>query len=134
VGVRRFEDLFAWQLAYELQQQVFAFTANPPAVRDFKFCDQIRESSRSAPRNTAEGFGRYYPKEFIRFLRIAAGSLHETKNQLHEAFDRRYLTESDHDRLVQLTVRAIAANARLTRYLLSATPPNPRSTEPDKQR
>ncbi|HEX3701681.1 MAG TPA: four helix bundle protein [Vicinamibacterales bacterium] len=71
MGVRRFEDLIAWQLAYELQQQVFAFTASLPAVRDFKFCDQIRDSSRSAPRNIAEGFGRYYPKAFIRFLRIA---------------------------------------------------------------
>jgi hypothetical protein len=31
---RRFEDLIAWQLAYELQQDVFAFIARPGVSRD----------------------------------------------------------------------------------------------------
>jgi four helix bundle protein len=117
VVARRFEDLIAWQLAYQLQQEVFAFTAAGPASRDFTFCDQIRESSRSASRNTAEGFGRYVPTEFARFLRIAAGSLHETKNHLRDGLDRGYLTASQHERLVRLSLRAIKANNHLARYL-----------------
>ena len=125
MAVRRFEDLIAWQLAHELEQEIFAFTANSPAVRDVTFCAQIRESSRSAPRNTAEGFGRYYPREFVRFLRIAAGSLSETKHQLHEAVDRKYLTKSEHERLLRLCLRALKANIRLARYLLTATAPAP---------
>ena len=92
VVAHRFEDLIAWQLSYELQQRVFAFTANGVAARDVKFCDQIRESARSASRNIAEGFGRYYPKEFVRFLRIANGSLNETKCHLRDALDRRYVS------------------------------------------
>jgi hypothetical protein len=72
MGVDRFEDLIAWQLADQLQTEVFEFTSSPGVSRDFKYCDQIRDSIRSAKRNTAEGFGRYYPKEFARFLRIAA--------------------------------------------------------------
>jgi four helix bundle protein len=82
MGVRRFEDLIAWQLAFQLQEEVFAFAASGPAARDVKYCDQIRESSRSATRNTAGGFGRYRPREFGHFLRIAGASLHETKNHL----------------------------------------------------
>ena len=107
MGVRRFEDLYAWQRARDLEREVFAFTAVLPACRDSKYCDQIRESSRSAGRNTAEGFGRFYPKEFARFLRIAVASLHETMNQLHHARDRGYLTAAEHVRLVGLTKRAI---------------------------
>ena len=126
MGVRRFEDLIAWQLANDLQQDIFEFTAKMPAVRDVKFCDQIRESSRSAPRNIAEGFGRYYPQEFVRFLRIAVGSLAETNHQLHEALARRYLAEPDHERLVRLCLRALKANTSLIRYLLRATAPAPR--------
>ena len=57
--VRDFRDLVCWQLSYELRREVFAFTATGPAARDFKFRDQIRDSSASAPRNIAEGFGRY---------------------------------------------------------------------------
>jgi hypothetical protein len=62
---RRFEDLIVWQLAYKVQQGVFAFTSKPPASKDFKYCNQIRESSRSARKNISEGFGRYYPRSSL---------------------------------------------------------------------
>jgi hypothetical protein len=50
VAVRDFRDFVAWQLSYELKCEVFAFTAIGPAERDFKYRDQIRDSS---PRLTA---------------------------------------------------------------------------------
>src|SRR5262245_40449207 len=125
MGVRRFEDLIAWQLAHRLQPEIYAFTAKGAAARDPRYCDQIREAARSATRNTAEGFGRYYPKEFARFLRIAVASLHETKNHLHDGLDQAYLPAAEHDRLVRLTLRAIKAHARLIRYLLHASTPEP---------
>jgi four helix bundle protein len=132
MGVRRFEDLVTWQLAYELQQEVFAFTAILPAARDFKYCDQIRESTRSATRNTAEGFGRYDPKEFIRFLRIASGSLHETKSRLLDGLDRGYLTASKHEQLVRLLLRGFKANVRLQAYLRNTNAPMAVPTLPDR--
>ena len=107
MGAKKFDDLIAWQLAYKLQQEVFEFTAEPRVARDVKYCGQIRESTRSGSRNTAEGFGRFCPKEFSRFLRIAATSLHETKNHLLDGKDRGYLTEEKWDRLRRLTLRAI---------------------------
>ena len=88
-GVRRYDDLVCWQLSFELQQLLFEKTASGPVTRDGKFCDQIRESARSATRNIAEGFGRY---EFRRFLRIARGSLIETHNHLREGRERNYST------------------------------------------
>jgi four helix bundle protein len=60
---------------YESKFEVFAFTATAPASRDFKYCDQIRSSSSSAPANIAQGFGRFRPREFARFLEIARASL-----------------------------------------------------------
>jgi len=71
MGVRDFRDLVCWQLSYELKCEVFAFTAIGPASRDFKYRDQIRDSSAAAPRNITEGFGRYRPREFARFLEFA---------------------------------------------------------------
>jgi four helix bundle protein len=125
---KRFEELIAWQRAAELKQGVLAFTAREHVCRDFKYCNQIRESTRSATRNTAEGFGRYYPKDFMRFLRIAAGSLHETMDHLHEGLDRGYVDADEHERLVRLAKRALKANTRLQAYLRTARPPNPRHT------
>jgi four helix bundle protein len=120
---RRFEDLTVWQLASRLQQGVFAFTARRSAVADVKFCDQIRDSSRSAARNTAEGFGRYYPKEFARFLVIAAGSLAETVNHLHDALQQGYVTAAEHEQLTRVAFRALKANRRLRGYLKHAVAP-----------
>jgi four helix bundle protein len=122
---RRFEDLVAWQLAHRLQDEVFAFTARSPCVRDVKFCDQIRASSRSATANIAEGFGRYYPTEMYRFLRIAAASLQETKNHLRDANDRGYLADDAHTTLLRLTLRALKATTRLIAYLKHAKAPEP---------
>jgi four helix bundle protein len=77
-GAKRHKDLIVWQLSYQLEREVFAKTATGEVAKDFKFRDQIRDASASAPRNIAEGFGRYRPKEFARFLEIARGSLTET--------------------------------------------------------
>jgi four helix bundle protein len=125
MGVKRFEDLIAWQLADQLQTDIFEFTSQPPASTDFKYCDQIRDSIRSAKRNTSEGFGRYYPKEFARFLRIAAGSLQETKNHLQDGLKQQYLSAERHEQLKRLCLRAMKANVRLIAYLRHAKPPEP---------
>jgi four helix bundle protein len=123
--VTRFEDLDAWQLADEREQEILAFTSSGPAAHDFGFRDQIHDSIRSVKRNTAEGFGlgRFYPKEFLRFLRTAAGSLHETKNHLHDALNRRYIDTDCHKRLVRINLRAISANDRLQAYLETCRSP-----------
>jgi four helix bundle protein len=118
-GVKRYQDLVAWQLAYQLQRDVFALTATGSGSRDFKFRDQIRDSSASATRNIAEGFGRYRPAEFARFLDIARGSLTETHNSLRDGRDRGYLTAADTDRLQLLAGRAAKATTGVIRYLRS---------------
>ena len=125
VAARRFEDLVAWQLADKLKEEVLAFTANSRASRDFRFCDQVCESARSAPRNIAEGFGRYYHREFARFLRIASASIQETKNHLLEAQKRGYLSDPEHEELRRLTLRALKATNRLIAYLRRSEAPEP---------
>jgi four helix bundle protein len=70
-AVYRYEDLIAWQLSVELRDEVFRLTETGAVARNLAFRDQIRDSSSSPPRNIAEGFGRFKPKEFANFVRIA---------------------------------------------------------------
>src|SRR5262245_36328253 len=100
--VRDFQDLVCWQLSYELRREVFAFTATGPAARDFKYRDQIRDSSASAPRNIAEGFGRFRAGEFARYLEYAKASLDETHHHLIDGRDSGYLSQQLYDRLANL--------------------------------
>ena len=76
------ENLVAWQLCEELADLVVAITATGPVSKDFNFCDQIRRSSGGPGPNIAEGFGRFTPREFAHYLRIAVSSLMETRTFL----------------------------------------------------
>lgn len=118
-GVRRFEDLIAWQLCFELQQYVFELTQRGPAARDFEFKRQIREASASASDNLAEGFGRYRTRDFARFVDITRGSLNETASQLKRGLAQEYYSQEQYARGNQLANRALGAVAGLQRYLRS---------------
>ena len=113
MGVRDFRELICWQLSYELKCEVFAFTATEPASRDFKYCDQIRDSSSSSPRNIAEGFGRFTPGEFAQYLKWARASLMETMNSLIDGNDRGYLEPAVYSRLMNLARAALKATTNL---------------------
>ena len=112
---RRFQDLLAWQLSYELKCEVVAFTATGPAAKDFRYRDQIRASSASAPSNISEGFGRFRPGDFARFLEFARGSLMETQNHLIDGRDRGYLDVALYSRLLHLCRAAIKTTTALLR-------------------
>jgi len=147
--VKRFEDFAVWQLSRELERRVFAFTATSPANRDLDYCRQVRKSSSSPARNIAEGFGRFWPADFARFVRIARGSLEETKDHVDAAFERGYISEQERAELVTLGNRAIGASTRLAQYLDEAAKtwtakrrgfrkhrknPEPDEPEPDQNR
>jgi four helix bundle protein len=112
---RHFQELIAWQLSYELKCEVVAFTATGPASKDFRYRDQIRASSASAPSNISEGFGRFRPADFARFLEFARGSLMETENHLIDGRDRGYLDVALYSRLLHLCRAATKTTTALLR-------------------
>jgi len=122
---KRYEDLVCWQLADELEKLVFALTETGPASKDFKFRDQIRDSSSSSTRNMAEGFGRFWPADHAKFLRIAKASLMETHNSARTGFNRGYFTAENTERMQRLCGRSGKAATGLIRYLESLVPPSP---------
>ena len=105
-GVRRVEDFVAWQLCMELDDVVFEITATGAVARDFDFCNQIRESAGGPAANIAEGYRRFGPKEFAKYLRIALGSLSETATHLERGRRKKYFTDEDFARALSLCRRA----------------------------
>lgn len=74
-----FEKLTIWRDAVELAVVVYKIFRDS---KNFGLRDQILRSAISIPSNIAEGCERQYPKEFSRFLTIAAGSCGEIRTQL----------------------------------------------------
>jgi len=73
------EKLNVWQESIDFAADYYPTIKS---IRDFGLKDQLMRSSLSISSNIAEGFGRSYEREFIRYLRIAIGSLYETQSQL----------------------------------------------------
>ena len=126
MGVRRYRDLLAWQLADQLKRGVYALVDNSPAKHDFRFCDQIKGSASSAPSNIAEGFGHYHHREFARYIRIAKASIDETHNHLGDGVDRKHWSGKQIEPFLELADRAAAATIRLLQHLLRSEAPRPR--------
>ena len=134
-GVDRFEDLNCWKLASALCDEVYRITESGPVRRDVRFRNQIRDSAASAPRNIAEGWGRYYPKQNAPYVRIANGSLEETVNHLFHGKRRKYFSRADFDKAYRLADRALRATTRYLLYLESCEkdPPRERGAIPGNQ-
>jgi four helix bundle protein len=71
------------------------------------------------PSNIAEGFRRFGPKEFVRYLDFAFASAGETADWLDDGVAREHWTEADLARARQLLRRLNVGLVRLMKYLRS---------------
>lgn len=86
-----FEKLKTWQKAHQLMLDIHKkLIPLLPKEEKYDLVDQLRRSSKSAPANIAEGAGRFYYMDNVRFCYNARGSLDETLSHLIAARDLGY--------------------------------------------
>jgi len=86
-----FRRLQVWQLSRELFVEINGLTRAFPSTDRGIVAGQLRRSALSISANIAEGCGKNSPKETIRFLQIAAGSVTETESHLVLSSDLGYI-------------------------------------------
>lgn len=64
-----------------------------PAEEKFGLSNQIRRAAASIPANIAEGYGRYYYQESIRFCYISRGSLMELSSHIDLAGSQCFISD-----------------------------------------
>lgn len=101
--IRSFRDLVAWQRSVELSLDVYRGTAEFPSDERFGLVSQLRRAAVSVPSNIAEGYGRGSKQDYLRFLKVARGSLFELETQMTIACRLGFLREQIFDRLDELT-------------------------------
>ncbi len=109
------EGLLVWRNAVDLA--VFVCHDVLPIFPDherYALTNQLRRSVQSVPANIAEGHGRYYYQDAIRFCYIARGPLEETRTHLVMASRLGYIRT---DVFQQLDRRAVEIRSLLNGYI-----------------
>ena len=127
-NIQGLETLEAWKRAKEfavnLCKEVLPLL---PAEEKWGLSQQIRRAVQSVPANIAEGHGRFYYQETVRFCYIARGSLSEAYTHLTIARDLGYIPEKiyvDLRKQVEELIRIINGDiAYLKRAKIGANEP-----------
>lgn len=96
------ENLVLWQKSMELSKRICKYVVSSfPTEEKYGLSSQLKRSVQSIPANIAEGYGRFYFQEGIRYCYIARGSLEETLTHLHLAHELKYLSDEAFQDLVK---------------------------------
>ena len=134
-GAREHRELICWKLAFEARVRVRRMCQRPGFREHLWLRGQLWRASNSACTNIAEGFGRYHPKEFSRYLGIAKSSLLEIEEHLCDVSALKLATPDELSEIVRYARRAGGAANRLMAYLATAkAPPFPPRRQRDSSR
>lgn len=102
-NVQGLETLEAWKKAKGLALKVYReILPLLPAEEKWNLNQQIRRAVASVPANIAEGHGRFYYQENIRFCYIARGSLTETYSHVTLAYELGYIPSEKYKEVKEL--------------------------------
>ena len=110
MSIKSLETLEVWKKAKDFSLRIYREVIPLlPSEEKWNLNQQLRRSSSSVPANIAEGYGRFYYQEIIRFCYIARGSLEETLSHLALCFELKVhpkrivrLLEQDGEKMTQL--------------------------------
>jgi four helix bundle protein len=125
--VERFEDLRCWQAARRLVKMAFVVSRAGEIANDFGTRNQFRQAALGTMNNIAEGFGRFGPKDFIRFLDISQSSALEVQSMLYVFSDLNYLTLDKINEMRLKSEETRNQTLALIKYLRTLLPKKPKT-------
>ena len=116
---KSFEELRVYRLAEELADEIWNIVRCWDSLARDTTGKQIIRSADSIGANIAEGTGRGTFQDNRRFVRMARGSLYETRHWLRRAFQRQLLAA---DQVAKLKPLIDELSPKLNAYLSSIGP------------
>jgi four helix bundle protein len=111
---RKCEELIAWQLSEAFRAEIYSLVrGSPEANDDLRYRRQIFDAADGIGVNIREGFLRFSPGEFCKFLDYALASLGEAEQRLKNGVRRTYFDEPSCREALQLARRALTAIVRI---------------------
>ena len=99
MGKTSFENLEVYRLAEKLADEIWSIVAEWDRFAKNTVGIQLVNAADSVSANIAEGCGRFNYKDNARFIRIARGSMYETKNWLRRAYKRNLRSDAQIEKI-----------------------------------
>jgi four helix bundle protein len=107
----RLEELEVYKLAQVFSDKVWTIVTKWDAFAKFGLGQQFTKAADSISSNIAEGYGRYFVKDNIRFCYYSRGSVLECKNWLQKSRHRNLLPENEfHELIIELELTHFKLN------------------------
>lgn len=113
-GQFRLEDFELYKCARQFRRDTYRLIQQLPPDERYCLANQMRRAAVSVSNNIAEGHGRWYYQENIRFCRIARGSVGELIDDFNVCLDERY---GEIEFITKLKVEAEELIARINSYI-----------------
>ena len=111
------KDLIVWQKSMLLVKRLYEITSSYPKDEIFGITSQMRRAVVSIPSNIAEGYGRLYEKDTVRFLSTALGSASELETQMLISKQLMLASDQELDDLLMLNNEIIRMLVALSKKL-----------------
>jgi four helix bundle protein len=102
--MKTYRDLIVWQKSMDLVLKVYKLASLFPDEEKYNLTSQIKRCAVSVPSNISEGYGRSSSGDYIRFLKIASGSLYEFQTQLEICFRLEFVGEISYREVNSLSI------------------------------
>jgi four helix bundle protein len=110
MGVKRLEDLDAFNLAVEFKLAVYSLVRrHREAYSDLRWRSQLYEAAVAVESDIAEGWRRFRKREICQFFRYALASLEEAKRRLIDGVSRGHYSQASAEPVLVLGRRCGAA-------------------------
>jgi four helix bundle protein len=104
MSYKKINETKVYKLAFELAMKIFEISKRFPKEEIYSLTDQVRRSSRSVCSSLAEAHRkRLYPAHFISKVSDSDMENAETQTWLQFALACKYITQSEHDELLDLS-------------------------------
>ena len=91
--MNNYEKLTVFQKAHDLVLNIYKIVENFPSSERYRLVDQMVRASYSIPSNIVEGNSKNTTKDYLNFLYMARGSVHELRYFILLSKDLSYIDQ-----------------------------------------
>lgn len=117
MAIMTHKSLKVWQNAIRFVVDIYRITQSFSDEEKYGITSQMCRAAVSIPSNIAEGYGRLYEKEIIRFLYIALESASELETLLIVSSELKFIDELKFDELKDKNIEIIKMLSGLIRSI-----------------